>query len=102
MGLFSRKSVSARSEKIARKTLANIRAQRRSRFRILACIDGSEAAFDTVKFAACLSPHDNCDIVLLYVRPIDKGLGSGGLNVKVARENLLDAGGDLPGLRALK
>ncbi len=102
MGLFSRSSFTERAEKAARKTLANIRAQRRSRFRILACIDGSEASFDTVKFAACLSPHDNCDIVLLYVRPIDKTLGSEGLNVKVARQNLLDAGGELPGLRALK
>ena len=102
MGMFSRSSFSERSEKAAQKTLANIRSQRRSRFRILACIDGSEAAYDTVKFAACLSPHDNCDIVLLYVRPLDKSLSSGGLNVKVARQNLLDAGGELPGLRALK
>lgn len=102
MGIFSRKSFSERSEKIAQKTLANIRTQRRSRFRILACIDGTEASFDTVKFAACLSPHDNCDIVLLYVRPIDKALNSGGLNVKIARQNLLEAGGQLPGLRALK
>ncbi len=102
MGLFSRKSFTERSEKAAQKTLANIRAQRRSRFRILACIDGKPDSFDTVKFAACLSPHDNCDIVLLYVRPIDKALSSEGLNVKVARENLLNAGGDLPGLRALK
>ncbi|MCP4184561.1 MAG: universal stress protein, partial [Hyphomicrobiales bacterium] len=102
MGLFSRTSFSERTEKAARKTLANIRAQRRSRFRILACIDGTEASYDTVKFAAMLSPHDNCDIVLLYVRPIDKSLGSEGLNVKVARQNLLDAGAELPGLRALK
>ncbi len=102
MGLFSRTSFSERTEKAARKTLANIRAQRRSRFRILACIDGNEDSYDTVKFAAKLSPHDNCDIVLLYVRPIDKSLGSEGLNVKVARQNLLDAGAELPGLRALK
>ena len=102
MGLFSRTSFSERSEKAARKTLANIRAQRRSRFRILACIDGTEASYDTVKFAARFSPHDNCDIVLVYVRPIDKSLNSEGLNVKVARQNLLDAGVDLPGLRALK
>ena len=102
MSVFSRKSFSERSEKAAQKTLSNIRTQRRSRFRILACIDGSEAAFDTVKFAACLSPHDNCDIVILYVRPIDKSMSSEGLNVKLARQNLLDAGVDLPGLRALK
>jgi nucleotide-binding universal stress UspA family protein len=102
MGLFSRTSFSERSEKAARKTLANIRAQRRSRFRNMACIDGSEASYDTVKFAAKLSPHDNCDIILVYVRPIDKALSSEGLNVKVARQNLLDAGAGLPGLRALQ
>jgi nucleotide-binding universal stress UspA family protein len=102
MGLFSRSSFTERTEKAARKTLANIRAQRRSRFRILACIDGTDAAYDTVKFAARLSPHDNCDIVLVYVRPIDKSLSSEGLNVKLARQSLLDAGGELPGLRALK
>jgi nucleotide-binding universal stress UspA family protein len=102
MGLFSRSSLSDRSEKAAQKTLANIRAQRRSRFRILACIDGSEDSYDTIKFAARLSPHDNCDIVILYVRPIDKSGSSEGLNVKIARQNLLEAGGQLPGLKALK
>ena len=102
MGLFSRSKLSERSERVAQKTLANIRAQRRSRFRILACIDGSDSSYDTVRFAARLSPHENCDIVLLYVRPIDQGLRTGGLNVKVARQNLLDAGGELPGLKALK
>jgi len=102
MGLFSRSKLSERSEKAALKTLANIRAQRRSRFRILACIDGSDASYDTVRFAARLSPHENCDVVLLYVRPIDQGLRTGGLNVKVARQNILDAGGELPGLTALK
>ncbi len=102
MGLFSRPTLSERSEKAAQKTLANIRSQRRSRFRILACIDESEASYDTVRFAARLSPHENCDIVIVYVRPIDQGLSTGGLNVKVARQNLLDAGGELPGLKALK
>ena len=102
MGLFSRTKLSERSEKAAQKTLANIRARRRSRFRILACIDETNASYDTVRFAARLSPHENCDIVIVYVRPIDQGLSSGGLNVKVARQNLLDAGGELPGLKALK
>ena len=102
MGLFSRTKLSERSEQAAQKTLSNIRAQRRSRFRILACIDGSEASFDTVRFAARLSPQTNSAIVIVYVRPIDKGAASGGLNVKVARQNLLEAGGELPGLAALK
>lgn len=102
MGLFSRSKLSERSERAAQKTLANIRAQRRARFRVLACIDGTTAAYNTVRFAARLTPHDNCDIVIVYVRPVDKGLNTDGLNVKVARQNLLEAGGDLPGLKALK
>ena len=102
MGLFSRTKLSDRSEQAAQKTIEKITAKRRSRFRILACIDGSEASFTTVRFAYRLAPHDNCDIVLLYVRPIDQGTRTEGLNVKVARQNLLDAGGELPGLKALK
>ena len=102
MGFFLSKGLTERTEKAAQKTLANIRAQRRSRFRVLACIDGTDASYDTVKFAARLTPHDNCDIVILYVRPIDKAISSEGLNVKVARQNLLEAGGELPGLKALK
>lgn len=89
------------SEKAAQRSLVSIRQQRKSRFRVLACIDGTEASYDTVRFAKRLTPHDNCDIVIVYVRPIDKGL-SGGLNVKLARQNMLDSGVDLPGLRALK
>ncbi len=102
MSLFSRTKLSDRSEQAAQKTLTNIRARRRSRFRVLACIDGSEASYDTVRFAARLTPQDNSAIVILYVRPIDKGAASGGLNVRVARQNLLEAGGELPGLMALK
>jgi len=102
MGLFSRTRLSDRSEQAAQKTLANIRAQRRSRFRVLACIDGSDASYDTVRFAARLTPQENSAIVIFYVRPIDKGAQSEGLNIRVARQNLLEAGGQLPGLQALK
>jgi len=102
MGLFSRTKLSERSEQAAQKTLSNIRAQRRARFRVLACIDGSEASYDTVRFAARLTPQENSAIVIFYVRPIDKGAQSSGLNIRVARQNLLEAGGQLPGLTALK
>jgi len=102
MGLFSRTKLSDRSEQAAQKTLANIRARRRSRFRVLACIDGTDASYDTVRFAARLTPQENSAIVVFYVRPIDKGAQSEGLNVRVARQNLLEAGGQLPGLQALK
>ncbi len=102
MSIFSRTGFSHKHERAAHKAKDRIFAHRRSRFRILACIDGSEASYDTVRYAARFAPHPNCAIVILYVRPIDKGLRSGGLNIKVARQNLLEAGGDLPGLKALK
>ena len=79
-----------------------MRQQRRQRFRILACIDGSEESFVTVRFAARLAPTNDCDIIVLNVRPVDQGLWSGGLQVRLARQNMLEAGFDLPGARELK
>jgi len=102
MGLFGRTTLSDRQERAVEKTLANLQAQRRNRFRILACIDGSEEGFLTVRFAARLAPSDECDIIVLYVRPIDQALWSGGLQLRLARQNMLDAGFELPGLRDLK
>ena len=40
-------------------------------------------------------------MTLLYVRPVDQGLRTGGLQISVARENLLDWGLELPGMKAL-
>lgn len=102
MGLFSRRQFSDRQERALHKTLDNLRAQRRKRFRILACIDGGEQALNTVRMAARLAPTNDCDIIVLYVRPIDQGLWSGGLQVRVARQNMMDAGFELPGLGDLK
>lgn len=102
MGLFSRSSISDRQERALRKTLGNIRGQRRARFRILVCIDGSEEGMNTVRMAARLAPSDDCDIIVLHVRPIDQGLWSGGLQIRVARQNMMDAGFELPGVADLK
>ena len=82
--------------------LTAVRAERRNRFRMLVCIDGSEASYEGLRFAAKLGDNPDCDIVLLYVRPIDQGLRSGGLQVRVARENMLDWGLELPGITHLK
>ena len=101
-GLFKRTTLSDRQERAVRKTLQNLRAQRRNRFRILACVDGSDEALVTVRFAARLAPSDECDIIVLYVRPVDQGLWSGGLQVKLARQNMMEAGFELPGVRDLK
>jgi nucleotide-binding universal stress UspA family protein len=100
--LFQRTQLSDRQERAVQKTLHNIRQQRRNRFRILACIDGTDEGFETVRFAAQLAPTDDCDIIILFVRPIDQGLKSGGLQVRLARQNMLDAGFQLPGIRDLK
>ena len=82
--------------------LEAIREQRRNRFRILVCVDGSDESHEGLRFAAGISHGDDCDIILLYVRPIDQGLRSGGLQVRVARRNMLDWGLELPGIKFLK
>lgn len=99
---FRRTDLSDRQEAAVMKTLQSLRAQRRSRFRILACIDGSDEAMITVRYAARLATTDACDIIILYVRPIDMGLHSGGLQVRLARQNMIDAGFELPGVSHLK
>lgn len=102
MALFRRSVLSDRQEAAVARTLQALRAQRRSRFRILACIDGSDEAFITVRFAARLAVTKDCDIIVFYLRPIDQGLHSGGLQVRLARQNMMDAGFELPGVRHLK
>lgn len=102
LGFFKRTTLSDRQEAAVQKTLGQLRAQRRNRFRILACIDGTPEAFTNVRFAARLAVTDDCDIIVLYVRPIDQGLHSGGLQVRLARQNMIDAGFELPGVRHLK
>jgi nucleotide-binding universal stress UspA family protein len=99
---FRRSILSDRQEAAVQKTLQNLRGQRRNRFRILACIDGTEDSLITVRFAARFSVQDNCDLIVLYVRPIDSGLQSGGLQVRLARQNMLEAGFELPGVSDLK
>jgi K+-sensing histidine kinase KdpD len=81
---FRRTELSDRQEAAVMKTLQSLRAQRRNRFRILACIDGSDTSMATVRFAARLAVTDTSDIIVLYVRPIDMGLHSGGLQVRLA------------------
>jgi len=75
---------------------------RDERFRILVCLDGSEESYQSLRYAAKLGGGVDADIVLLYVRPVDQGLRSGGLQVRVARENMLKWGLELPGIKYLK
>ncbi len=102
MSFFKRTTLSERQEAAVRKTLQNLRVQRRNRFRILACIDGSDQSFITVRIAARFAVNDDCDLIVLYVRPIDQGLHSGGLQVRLARQNMMDAGFELPGVSHLR
>lgn len=99
---FKRSQLSDRQESAVRKTLQNLRAQRRNRFRILACIDGTDEAYDTARYGARLAASNDCDLIILYVRPIDQGLHSGGLQVRLARQNMMEAGFELPGVRYFK
>ena len=69
--------------------------------RILICIGGGPEAFTGLKFAARLSQQSCASIALLYVRPLDSGLKSGGMDISVARENILDWGLELPGMAHL-
>lgn len=72
------------------------------RFRILVCIDGSEESYRSLRYAAKMGKGVEADIVLLYVRQMDHGLRSGGLQVNVARQNMLDWGLELPGVQYLR
>lgn len=70
-------------------------------FSILVCVGGGPQSLTGVRFASHLE-HGGCEnIDLLYVRPVDRTLSSGGMEVRVARENMLDWGLELPGTRAL-
>ena len=75
---------------------------RKNRFRILVCVDGSDESYRGLRYAARLGAGGDADIIILYVRPTDQGLRSGGLQVRVARENMLNWGLELPGITYLK
>ena len=84
------------------RVVERLREERKKRFRILVCIDGTEISYEGLKFASEIKPLEQCDIVLLYVRSIDQDLRTGGLQMKIARENMLEWGLELPGIGYLK
>ena len=88
--------------KIQQAKLHALWESRQKRFRILVCVDGSDASYEGIRFASHISTRNDCDVILLYVRPIDQGLRTGGLQVRVARENMLQWGLELPGIQYLK
>lgn len=82
--------------------LVEEREKRSERFRILVCINGTDASYEGLNLAAEIGCSNPCDIILLYVRRIDQGLNSGGLQVRLARQNMLDWGLELPGIQYLR
>jgi len=85
-----------------KKELEELRAWRRRRFRILVCVNGTDPSYVGVDIAAKIGTPDECDIILLYVRRIDQGLSAGGLQMRAARQNMLEWGLELPGIQYLK
>ena len=71
-------------------------------YRVLFCIDGSEESYQALEYSAKMVHPLEADLVLLYIRPTDQGLRTGGLQISVARQNMLDWGLELPGIRYLK
>ena len=102
MNLFKRTTISERQELAVQKTVSNLRIQRAKRFRILSYVRDAEDSMLGVRMAAQLAPDKDCDIIIVTVRSIDQGLRTGGLQVRVARQNMMDAGLELPGIRFLK
>lgn len=86
----------------AQEEAEELRTWRSKRFRILVCVDGSEESYVGLRFAAKIGRSEECDIILAYVRPSDQGLRTGGLQLRVARENMLDWGLELPSVKYLK
>ncbi|HHK74883.1 MAG TPA: universal stress protein [Rhizobiales bacterium] len=73
------------------------------KFNILVCIDGSEESYRGLHYAIKFSlDHADTDISLLYVRPDGTGERSSGLNMDLARDNMLEWNLELPGLKSLK
>lgn len=72
------------------------------RFKILVCIDRTEDSYRGLRYAVRIGSGLDADITLLYVRSVDKGLRTGGLDIRMVRENLLEWGLELPGKKSLK
>lgn len=74
----------------------------KSGLKLLISIGGGPEAYTALAFAAQLSRRQCGDVVFLTVREPDRTLGSGGMELRVAREQMLGWGLELPGLKRLK
>ena len=103
MSWWNRKTVPLRTVNFdSDRDLEELREWCRNRFRILVCIDGSVESYEGLRMAKEFGRGDKCNIILLYVRKIDQGLRSGGLEMRVMRANMLEWDLELPGIQYLK
>lgn len=100
MSVFRR--TNRESERLHQEELREEQEKRRQRFRILVCVNGTPPSYEGIKLAAEIGRKGPCDIILLYVRRVDQGLNTGGLQIRVARQNMLDWGLELPGIQYLR
>ena len=71
-------------------------------FKVLVCIDGSEESYRGLRYAVRLGSGVDTDLTLLFIRQVDKDLNTDGLDMRMARENMLEWGLELPGMDSLK
>lgn len=67
------------------------------RYRFLVCLDGSEESFRGLRYAARLGRGNDVDIVLLYIRSIDRSLSYERLRDRPRGDSLLAWADEVPG-----
>lgn len=72
------------------------------RYRFLVCLDGSDESFRGLRYAARLGKGVDVDIVLLYIRSIDRSLSYDRLRDRPRGDSLLAWGNEVPGVDYLK
>ncbi len=76
--------------------------EQNTRFSILLCTDGSEESIRGLHYAVRVGKGNDADITLLFVRPVDKSRDSDGLEMNLLRQNMLEWGFELPGMKHLE
>ena len=72
------------------------------RHTIMVCLDGSDEAYQGLRWAARLARGHETDIILLHVRNESLHHHFGGINPSVVQQNLLDSGMEIPGMECLR
>src|SRR5512144_1540897 len=72
------------------------------RYRILVCLDGSDESYRGLRYAARLGKGVDADIVLLYIRSIDRSLSYDRLRDSPKGDSLLAWGDEVPGVSYLE